>query len=53
MKISLSGHRMLDFDDSYEDNRKLFVQRLMRAGWIKKQAEKEYERIQSEEDDPS
>jgi hypothetical protein len=51
MKVSASGHRMLDFDDSYEDNRKMFIDRLVKAGWTRKDASKEYERIQ--EEDPS
>lgn len=48
MKVSASGHRMLDFDDSYEDNRRMFIECLMKAGWTRKQASDEYKRIQAE-----
>ncbi len=39
----------MNFNQSLDDNKKEFVQRLMQAGWKKKDAEREYERIQSEE----
>lgn len=42
---------MLDFDDSYEDNREMFIDRLVSAGWKRKDAVIEYKRIQ--EEDPS
>jgi len=45
---------MLDFDDSLEDNRRMFVQRLMKAGWTRKDALAEYEKIQQDDEgDPS
>jgi len=54
MKTSASGHRMLDFDDSLEDNRRMFVDRLIKAGWKKKEAEIEYQRLQDDDEgDPS
>ena len=40
---------MLSFDQTEDENRKEFIARLMEAGWTRKEAIKEYERIQNEE----
>jgi hypothetical protein len=39
---------LLDFDQSYEENKAVFVQRLVEAGWTEQEAAVEYERVQQE-----
>lgn len=42
---------MLSFDQSREDNKAEFVERLMQAGWSREDAEQEYEQqAESQED---
>lgn len=38
----------MSFDQSEEENKKAFVDRLVKAGWDKKEAEEEWERTQEE-----
>jgi len=37
----------LDFDQDYEENKKRFIQRLVSNGWSLKDAEQEWNNIQS------
>lgn len=38
--------------DTAADNREAFIQRLMSAGWPRKEAEEEYDNIQNDEERP-
>jgi len=40
----------MSFDQSYEDNSRAFIARLREGGWSKKEAEAEWERVQTEEE---
>jgi hypothetical protein len=45
------GERMkLDFNQEEAVNKKLFIERLIEAGWKRHEAEEEWERIQKEEE---
>lgn len=45
------NNNQLDFNDSYEENKRKFVNRLVEAGWDREEAEKEYENQVGEFDD--
>lgn len=40
----------MNFDQSEEDNRKEFIERLVSVGWLRSEAEEEWERVQEEEE---
>lgn len=40
----------MEFKQSEEENRRAFVARLMKAGWTRRDAAKEWERIQEEDE---
>jgi len=41
----------LEFDQSYDENKKAFVERLISAGWNRKEAEQEWNRIQESDEE--
>ena len=40
----------MTFDQSEEDNRKEFIERLVEAGWTRDEAAEEWRRVQDEEE---